>query len=471
MVAGLRRLVERLEARNASLESTVRALKDSVAAKDARIAELEKLLEESRRSGKRQAAPFRHGDPSDEPKRPGRKSGEGHGRHGHRLAPADPDRTVEAPLPGCCPDCGGDIAHERDAEQFQTDLPVLPPPQTTRFKVAVGRCTKCGKRVQGRHPEQTSQALGAAAAQIGPDAKAWAAWLHYSLGIPFAKITRLFAERFGLSVTAGAICQAAQSTSADLVPVTTDIRARINASPIVAMDETGWRINGDPAWEWLATTPNYTYYNIAYGRGFDQATDCVDAGFSATIIHDGWSAYGGYEGAVGGYQSATHQTCVRHFTRRCEELIEALPDWARGTPRQVRDLLGEALDARDVQDQAERMRIIDDLTERIELLHEAAHPHDENRKLVNHLYNNRKILFTFLADPDVDATSWRAEQAVRPTTVTRKVCGGNRSDRGAQTQGRMMTMFRTAAQQGIDGVEYLVNLARAPDPSSVAFFT
>lgn len=154
------------------LERALAERDEMVADRDRRIAELEKLLEESRRAGKRQAAPFRHGEPVDEPRRPGRRSGEAHGWHGHRLAPADPDRTMEAPLPSCCPDCGGEIAHERDAEQFQTDLPALPAPQTTRFNVAVGRCTKCGKRVQGRHAEQTSQALGAAGAQIGPNANA-----------------------------------------------------------------------------------------------------------------------------------------------------------------------------------------------------------------------------------------------------------------------------------------------------------
>ena len=91
------------------------------------------------------------------------------------------------------------------------------------------------------------------------------------------------------------------------------------------------------------------------------------------------------------------------FTGRREELIDSLPEWARGTLRQVRDLLGEGLHARD-EDETERHRLIEDLTERIKLLHEAAHPHDENRKLVNHLYNNRDWPLTFLADPALDAT-------------------------------------------------------------------
>lgn len=34
-----------------------------------------------------------------------------------------------------------------------------------------------------------------------------------------------------------------------------------------------------------------------------------------------------------------------------------------------------------------------------------------------------------------------------------------------------MTMFRTATQQDVDAVGFLVRLARAPDPAGVTFFT
>jgi hypothetical protein len=51
------------------------------------------------------------------------------------------------------------------------------------------------------------------------------------------------------------------------------------------------------------------------------------------------------------------------------------------------------------------------------------------------------------------------------------VCGGNSSGRGTATQGGMMTLLRTASQQGIDAVDYLVHRARAPDPTTIAFFT
>lgn len=76
-----------LEARNSELTEALAARDESLAARDARIADLVKLLENSRCSGKRQAAPFSKGDPTEEPARPGRRSGKSHGRHGHRAAP------------------------------------------------------------------------------------------------------------------------------------------------------------------------------------------------------------------------------------------------------------------------------------------------------------------------------------------------------------------------------------------------
>lgn len=51
--------------RLAALEAKIASLMETVATKDARIAELERLLEEVRRSGKRQSAPFSKGKPKE----------------------------------------------------------------------------------------------------------------------------------------------------------------------------------------------------------------------------------------------------------------------------------------------------------------------------------------------------------------------------------------------------------------------
>ena len=70
-----------------------------------------------------------------------------------------------------------------------------------------------------------------------------------------------------------------------------------------------------------------------------------------------------------------------------------------------------------------------------------------NRRLANHLLRERDALFTFLSCPGLEATNWRAEQAIRPMVVTRKVWGGNRTARGAYTQGILVSILQTCRQQ------------------------
>jgi septal ring factor EnvC (AmiA/AmiB activator) len=118
-IAQLRRLLEANTAELRELSSRLAEREARLSERDERIAELERLLDESRRSGKRQAAPFSKGNPVEEPAKPGRKRGDAHGRHGHRMAPVGPlDRELSAAPPPCCPDCGGDLDLERTAEQF-----------------------------------------------------------------------------------------------------------------------------------------------------------------------------------------------------------------------------------------------------------------------------------------------------------------------------------------------------------------
>jgi len=87
-----------------------------------------------------------------------------------------------------------------------------------------------------------------------------------------------------------------------------------------------------------------------------------------------------------------------------------------------------------------------------------------NRRLLQHLRTERPALFTCVRRADVEATNWQAEQAIRPAVVTRKVCGGNRSPRGAATQAIVASVLRTSVQQHRDPLVLLVALQRSPRP-------
>src|SRR5918995_1423662 len=233
-----------------------RDLLQRVAELEARVADLTRKLEEAVRAGKRQAAPFRKGPPKPDPKTPGRKSGDAHGKHGHR-PPPPPEQVAEcheACLPDACPHCRGRLVETGTADQFQTDIPRKP--LVRKFRVHIGHCETCGKRAQGRHPLQTSDALGAAVSQIGPDAQAAAAVLHTQMGLWAA--TRL-------------------------EPDYQLILAEVRSSGQLAADETGWRVGGHPAWLHAWVADRATAYAIDPQRSADVLERVIGADWSGVL--------------------------------------------------------------------------------------------------------------------------------------------------------------------------------------------
>lgn len=73
----------------------------------------------------------------------------------------------------------------------------------------------------------------------------------------FAKCAQLLG-RLGINVTAGALCAASAKSGTDLVPTHQAIKAHLSAAASLTMDETGWRIGGEPAWLWVATIDDAT---------------------------------------------------------------------------------------------------------------------------------------------------------------------------------------------------------------------
>ena len=124
---------------------------------------LKKQLEQAQRAAKRQAAPFSRGTRKLNPKPPGRKSGSAYGQHSRKAIPQQVDEEIAVPPPSHC-ECGGELEVERIESQYQQEI--VRKTIWRRFDFAIARCKKCHKRMQGRDPRQTSDALGAAAVQL-----------------------------------------------------------------------------------------------------------------------------------------------------------------------------------------------------------------------------------------------------------------------------------------------------------------
>jgi transposase len=436
-----------------------------IAELETRIRQLEAIVEELRRSGKRQAAPFSRSLPKVDPKRPGRKSGEDYGTQAFRAVPPVVDEVHEAPLPGRCPRCGGrQFIDEHVEHQYQVEIPRRPIHR--QFNVAVARCTCCGKRVRGRHRLQTSDALGCCASQLGPEEQAAVVMLNKELGLSQGKISRFFQALFGIKLSRGGSCQIMMRAADRCQGNYHAIVKRVRQSPWIVPDETGWRIGGRNAWLHVAVSDNAAAYLIAPQRGWEASTRLIGADYAGTLIHDGWASYDRF-------WRATHQTCLAHLLRRCNQLLETATRGAVIFPRRVKAILTEALEARDRRD-AGRMTVkavnakADELRGRMMKWTGPIKTHPPNERLANHLHRHGNQLFTFLRHAGIDATNWRAEQAIRPAVVNRKVWGGNRTEAGAMAQSVLMTVLFTAAKLKRDEIQFVSRVLRSPhDPRPI----
>jgi transposase len=419
----------------------------------ARIAELEGKVEVARRAGKRQAAPFSRGERKADPAKPGRKAGESYGTKARRLPPERVDEVVDVLLPECCPDCGGQVTLDKVVEQFQEEL-VCAHWHMRRYDVAWGHCKDCKRRVRSRHPEQTSDALGAAGVMLGARAHALAAWLHVGLGVPMAKVSKILAGLGGLSVTPGGLHSALHKTAGDADTTYAALLETLRESTAVAADETGWRIDGERNWLWAYVGDTVTVYDIASGRGYDQAKQVLGEDFAGVLERDGWAAYRKFV-------KATHQTCLAHLLRRCHELIADAAGGQARLPRQLRRILRDALAVRDEQLDGDALTdAVAALRARIDGFCARRPTHDPNRRLVKHVTAEKDHLFTFLTTLGVQATNWEAEQALRGMICNRKHWGGNKTRKDADTAAVLASVLRTAAQQGADPVAALAEIQR-----------
>ena len=243
--------VDRLQDRNARLTEANKELRRQLAA--------------AQRSGKRQAAPFSKGGRTDKPRRPGRKPGMGNFSY---RKPPSADELSGPPVDVSvaddnCPGCGGVLEQEGVDVAYVTDIPAMPRPQVTEYRVQVCRCRGCGRRVRGRHAEVGADQYGASAHRMGRRVMAAAHVLHYGVGIPVRRVPVVLRALTGVELSQGAITQDALRRAQGAVgDAYRRLRDSVRASRIVHTDDTGWRVGGEGAFLMAFETEDATVYQV-----------------------------------------------------------------------------------------------------------------------------------------------------------------------------------------------------------------
>jgi hypothetical protein len=444
-IAELTRLVKQLSGKVKTLEAKVRRQGQRIDELVTENQQLRDQLEQAQRANARQAAPFRRREKlkkdDAQKKPPGRKGGH---KGQCRKVPDHVDEEVEVPLDHC-PNCGGDIDEIHRIEQFIEEIPPVRP-RVTRLVTYTACCRHCGE-VRSTHPLQTSRGQGAARVQLGPRALAIAASLNKRFNLTMRKTCRVLEQLFGLRLTPGGLSQALDRVADKLAGAYERLVQDIRGSPAVNADETSWWVGGPGWWLWAFTTADETLFRVECSRGSDVVREILGDGYAGVLGSDCLASYNPIE--------CRKHKCIAHHLRAIAKARELpgqsdpgyLDEW---TLLLKTVLLVHRLAVGGVLSPEERADKHVHLKEWVDRLLSQPPSQTGDMKVQNRLRKQRPHLLTCLQDLAAEPTNNRAERALRPAVIARKLSCGNRTDRGRITWQILTSLAQTCHQRGRD---------------------
>jgi hypothetical protein len=343
--------------------------------------------------------------------------------------------------------------------QYQTDIPPVQP-IVTAFQVEVGHCPCCGKRVQGQHPEQTSQALGAANHTLGPRTVALAADFKYRLGIPFRKIADLFGGAFGLPCCAGGLTRTTSRLATAGRGMLEILKLQLPGRFVVHADETSWWINGMKAWLHAFASDDLVVFQVG-DRSRNIAREILGPNFRGFVSCDGYA----------GYDAFATARCNAHPLRRIRDLLAA--EAADATALEtIQGLLQGGLTLRDRREELTELgyrRLVSGHKAQVHdwIVEHAAHADPAVGRLARHLGRYETEFLRYLDDPRIPATNNLGESTLRFAVILRKIGCCNRTPRGVKTFEVLSSVLATFRKRGLDFTRWVIEFLQGTSPKYV----
>ena len=330
----------------------------------------------------------------------------------------------------------------------------LPEPKLEwhRYRRHIYRCRCCQRTCQGRGD------LELPGAHIGPRARLLTCYSRAHLGISLGKTRDLLHDFFGLTISRPGLLGRLRWGGQLFAPVVDELLELLRQSPVVQGDETGWRINDQPAWAWCFRDPRLALFLIDRHRSREVLIRVLGESFAGTLVSDFYAADNGLDCAK--------QRCLVHLLRELARLREELP-W-QSVKAFIQPLIDLFRDAIQLGKDREELghakfheayqRIIDRFDE---LMLETRSRHPDCVRIWKRLYKHCDELFTFLDDPAVPADNNGTERDIRSLAAARSDGGTHRADWSAAAFARLKSVIVTAMKNQVRFIRYGIDVVRA----------
>jgi transposase len=458
--------VERLRQQLAEKAEQVAEQGKQIADRDLQIEDLKRQLAARQRNSTNSSKPPSSDGLAGNPRPRGRQKGKKSrrrvgGQPGHRgshRARASAERVddVRPVLPEQCRHCGYALPQQVEdvvttGEPHRHQVTEIPPIQARIIEYQCHRvvCPECGKGTLAPVPAE-------ARGQFGPQLTALIVYLTVVCRMPRRVVESLLAQVLGIEISLGSTQKCWEEGSGAVAARCEELQKNLKQEPVLNIDETGWRTNGDKRYLWVFVAAQYVVYTVAATRASEVLVQMLGAVFQGILCSDRFSAYLKYH-------KGKAQFCWAHLKRTLLGIAEFTK--ANAVERFCRDALAQ---------HAKLFRLwhkfCDGRIDRSQLLRRSIpiqqqifeiagrnldSPDKEVRNLALALYEYNERLFTFLEAAGVEPTNNTAERALRIAVQMRKIFFGNRSAKGELAIARLLTISQTCSKQGHNVLAYL----------------
>ena len=442
----------------------------------ARVQELERKVALLTRDSSNSSKPPSSDGPAAKP-RPRRpmksKKRKPGGQPGHKgtnrnLIPVeDVDRVIPV-FPDTCNHCGAVLTPEPD-ERFGKywrhqvmDIPE-PKPEVVEYHLHCIRCS-CGAENWGKTPQT-------AGSGFGPKLSALLAHLTGLHRVTRRGCQEIAKTIFGIDICLGSVCKLHQEVSESLAPAYNQAREALPEQPVLNIDETGWKTQGEGRWLWVVVAPAYEYFHVAASRGAKVLREILGDVYKGILCSDMYSAYKAFHDGI-------RQFCWSHIIRAIKGIKHAcrspgavrFSKWMLSETGRMFALWHAFKDGHlDRQTLVRKSVPIRSRISRCLQMYCTSSDFDV-AKTAKSLLKHWHGLFTFLEHEGVEPTDNAAERGIRPAVQWRKICFGNQSEEGELLTARLLTAERSCIRQGRNAFHFLVDSINAyrtslPGPS------
>lgn len=378
-----------------------------------------------------------------------------------RAKPKHIDLIVPVPAPKTCPNChGNDLQPVQQVQKHvQEDIVLEPRTLATCFIHQQSYCPVCDCNVLQPGP---GELLGS---YIGPAAKATAIYMRYEINVPNRKISRFFAEFFGLKFVPASAYGFERQAVRRGAPIYEDLRQKIRALSVAHADETSWRQEGKPYWAWYAGDDDLAFFQLEEHRSAQAAQHVLGEKFAGTLVADAYASY-----------HAVHpkdwQSCLAHIKTKAKELdqeLALLKGQAADPPARLfcQDIQAFVRTACQAHHRLTKgpwraktaRRKGRALRRQLRALCQTPLHYQRTEAFRKRLLGpEQKHLFTCFRRPNVPPTNNQAERSLRPLVIMRRVIQGTRSEKGLENHSVLRSLFETARRQGRKPHQFFLDL-------------